>query len=69
MPYLLFFVFPKYNQEEHQIKPEPFEATKDCEWVEEQILKGTALMKFMGVGGMNTRGFGRLEVIPQEVAA
>ena len=32
-------------------------------WIKENVEKGLKLMQFMGVGGMNTRGMGRLEVL------
>lgn len=42
-----------------------FSEDKTCEWVEEQALKGFNLMKYLGIGGMNTRGFGRFEIFRQ----
>lgn len=54
------FMFPSF--ENGNIKSVEFDENKTCEWVEEQVLKGLNMMRFIGVGGMNTRGFGRLEV-------
>jgi CRISPR-associated protein Cmr4 len=32
-------------------------------WVQENVKEGLGLMKLLGVGGMNTRGMGRLEIL------
>jgi CRISPR-associated protein Cmr4 len=34
----------------------------DTQWVEDQIVSGLDLMEYLGVGGMNTRGFGRIKI-------
>lgn len=39
----------------------------DWEWVKENVEKGLKLIEFMGVGGMNTRGMGRMKILNLEV--
>ncbi len=55
------YVFPVKDGDE--IKPEPFPAERDFAWVRGNVEKGLRLMEYLGVGGMSTRGFGRLRVL------
>jgi len=55
------YVFPRW--ENGQTKPEPFPDSQDIAWVEERVVAGLRLMEYLGVGGMNTRGFGRLRIL------
>jgi CRISPR-associated protein Cmr4 len=51
-----------YNNPQHfQIGSEPI--PHDISWVKENVEEGLALMQYLGVGGMNTRGMGRLQVL------
>ncbi len=52
------FAFPEKGEK----APTAFGEDISSEWVEEQVKKGMSLMPYMGIGGMNTRGFGRLKV-------
>ncbi len=54
------YVFPSKNGNE--IQPTPFPPDRDFAWVRGNVEKGLRLMEYLGVGGMNTRGFGRLRV-------
>lgn len=38
-------------------------AGEGWKWVEENVVKGIKLMEYLGVGGMNTRGMGRLKYL------
>jgi len=39
----------------------------DCSWVKEHVEKGLKLFATLGIGGMNTRGMGRLKVLNLEI--
>ncbi|HFD38239.1 MAG TPA: type III-B CRISPR module RAMP protein Cmr4 [Anaerolineae bacterium] len=55
------YVFPVKDGDE--TKPEPFPAERDFAWVQGNVEEGLKLMEYLGVGGMSTRGFGRLRVL------
>lgn len=57
------YVFPTWNEAVKRVEPEPFPTDRTAAWVQTQVEKGLALMEYLGVGGMNTRGFGRLKVL------
>ena len=57
------YVFPTWNEAVKRVEPEPFPKDRTAAWVQTQVEKGLALMEYLGVGGMNTRGFGRLKVL------
>lgn len=38
----------------------------DTAWVKDHVHEGLPLMKYLGIGGMNTRGFGRLRVYEKD---
>lgn len=44
-----------------RIEPQALE--KDWEWVRSNVEKGLRLMEYLGIGGMSTRGFGRLRIL------
>lgn len=54
------YVFPARNGDETQ--PKPFPADRTPDWVRGNVEKGLRLMEYLGVGGMSTRGFGRLRL-------
>ena len=39
----------------------------DCPWAKEHVEKGLKLFATLGIGGMNTRGMGRLKVLNLEI--
>ena len=55
------YAFPV--KENSNVKPTPFPDTQDIEWVKKNVEAGLRLMEHLGVGGMNTRGFGRLRIL------
>ncbi len=59
------YVFPVWDEREEKEKTKltPFPASRTPDWVRAQVEKGLRLMEYLGVGGMNTRGFGRLKVL------
>ncbi len=57
------YVFPTWNERDKKVESEPFSSTRTPAWVQTQVEKGLRLMEYLGVGGMNTRGFGRLKVL------
>lgn len=57
------YVFPTWNEGNKKVESEPFSSTRTAAWVQAQVEKGLRLMEYLGVGGMNTRGFGRLKVL------
>jgi CRISPR-associated protein Cmr4 len=54
------YVFPTLKDDD--VKPEPFPDDRDPAWVRGNVESGLRLMEHLGVGGMSTRGFGRLRV-------
>lgn len=36
---------------------------QDLPWVREQVEKGLKYLEYLGVGGMNSRGMGRLRIL------
>lgn len=54
------FQFPKYANK--TIIPTPFDTDFTISKVSSFVDNGLRFMKFLGVGGMNTRGFGRLRI-------
>ena len=54
------YLFPKWEND--QPEPEPFPENINIDWVKENVEVGLRLLKHLGIGGMNTRGFGRLDV-------
>ncbi|MBN1920061.1 MAG: type III-B CRISPR module RAMP protein Cmr4, partial [Anaerolineae bacterium] len=56
------FVFPALNAA-GKVEPTPFPENRTTAWVQTQVEKGLGLMEYLGVGGMNTRGFGRFKVL------
>lgn len=58
-----------FNQPEHfrirkeQIVKEDKKTPADWTWVKANVEKGLGLMQYLGVGGMGTRGMGRLKVL------
>ncbi|MCK4393748.1 type III-B CRISPR module RAMP protein Cmr4 [Candidatus Bipolaricaulota bacterium] len=65
------YVFParvKNEKGEEVTTPTPFSTDKDSSWVKDQVVSGLRLMEHLGVGGMNTRGFGRLRILNLPVA-
>ncbi|MBU1599029.1 type III-B CRISPR module RAMP protein Cmr4, partial [bacterium] len=38
-------------------------AKANWEWIKENVEKGLKLIEYMGVGGMNTRGMGRMRIL------
>jgi CRISPR-associated protein Cmr4 len=51
-----------YNNPQHfQINGQPI--PHDIAWVRQHVEQGLALLQHLGVGGMNTRGMGRLHVL------
>ena len=60
------YIFPNWEQDERGkwgVKATPFPAGRTWDWVRENVEKGLRLMQYLGVGGMNTRGLGRLWVL------
>ncbi len=60
------YVFPVWAEKKDgkgEVKPTPFPSDRGAAWVEEQVVAGLRLMKYLGVGGMGTRGFGRLHIL------
>jgi len=57
------YVFPTWNEADKKVEPKQFPDSRTETWVQKQVEKGLRLMEFLGVGGMNTRGFGRLKVL------
>lgn len=55
------YVFPAKRG--RLVEPTPFPLDRDCGWVEANVVAGLRLMEYLGVGGMNTRGFGRMRVV------
>ncbi len=55
------YVFPAKG--DGKVNPTPFPPDRGCGWVETNVEKGLRLMEHLGVGGMNTRGFGRMRVL------
>ncbi|RLC94147.1 MAG: hypothetical protein DRI77_11200, partial [Chloroflexi bacterium] len=55
------YVFP--TRDGDKTGPKPFPADRTPAWVQGNVEKGLRLMEYLGVGGMNTRGFGRLRVL------
>jgi len=54
-----------YNNPHHfQIRGQTI--PHDIAWVQQHVEQGLALMEHLGVGGMNTRGMGRLQVLNLE---
>jgi CRISPR-associated protein Cmr4 len=54
-----------YNNPQHfQINGTPL--TKDIAWVQQQVESGFEYFNSLGVGGMNTRGMGRLRILNLE---
>ena len=63
------YVFPKRTTNEkgeRVTKSKSFPTDRDREWIKSQVDSGLRLMEHLGVGGMNTRGFGRLRILPVE---
>lgn len=54
------YVFPQKG--EQGAAPTPFGPEQNAAWVRDRVEAGLRLMKHLGVGGMGTRGFGRLQV-------
>jgi len=54
------YVFPA--RAEDGTRPKPFPPDRTVDWVRDNVEKGLRLMEYLGVGGMNTRGFGRLRL-------
>ena len=63
IPRSTFFWFNVVYKEpsDFQIGNMPIE--KDMNWVTENVEKGFAYMEYLGVGGMTTRGMGRLKIL------
>lgn len=57
------YVFPKL--EGNEVRPTSFTDGQGMDWVEAQVMAGLRLMEYLGVGGMSTRGFGRMRVFSQ----
>ncbi|HID65325.1 MAG TPA: type III-B CRISPR module RAMP protein Cmr4 [Anaerolineae bacterium] len=57
------YVFPKWEEAENAVRPTPFPANRTRDWIQKNVEKGLKLMEYLGVGGMNTRGLGRLRVL------
>ena len=55
------YVFPA--EEGGEVVQSPFPPDRTFDWVQGNVEKGLRLMEYLGVGGMNTRGFGRLRVV------
>jgi CRISPR-associated protein Cmr4 len=62
-----YFQVPKWNEEKKEneqkniIKDDG--GKTDWGWIKENVEKGLELIEFMGIGGMGTRGFGRVRVM------
>jgi CRISPR-associated protein Cmr4 len=54
------YVFPA--KREGGVQPTPFPDRQGAAWVRANVESGLRLMEHLGVGGMSTRGFGRLRV-------
>lgn len=59
------YLFPTVT--EGKVDPRPFPDAHDAAWVRANVERGLRLMAHLGVGGMNTRGFGRLRILNLEV--
>jgi len=60
------YMFPVWKKDENngeRIEPTAFPEAQDAAWVEERVVEGLRLMEHLGIGGMSTRGFGRLQVL------
>lgn len=57
-----FYVFPARGEKKGEVKPTPFPASQGIQWLQDNVWAGLELMEYLGVGGMSTRGFGRLRV-------
>ncbi len=57
------YVFPTWNEADKKVELKQFPDSRTATWVQAQVEKGLGLMEYLGVGGMNTRGFGRLKVL------
>ena len=55
------YVFPEWDGK--KVTPTPFPDEQDFGWVEDNVVAGLRLMEYLGVGGMSTRGFGRLRIV------
>ncbi len=67
----VFYFDVVYNNPQHfQIRDQTTEGMRtiphDIAWVRQHVEQGVALMEHLGVGGMNTRGMGRLRVLNLE---
>lgn len=67
----VFYFDVVYNNPQHfqirdQITKEMRTIPHDIAWVRQHVEQGLALMEHLGVGGMNTRGMGRLRVLNLE---
>jgi CRISPR-associated protein Cmr4 len=62
------YMFPRRVPGASRPQPTPFPEDRGAAWVEDQVWSGLELMEHLGVGGMNTRGFGRLRVYPGPLA-
>ena len=56
-----YFVFPEWNAEARHVQPAQLQVTRDD--IAGYVRQGLEMMEYLGVGGMNTRGFGRLRVL------
>lgn len=54
------YVFPTWTGS--RIQPTPFPEQRGAGWIRASVESGLRLMEHLGVGGMGTRGFGRLRV-------
>jgi CRISPR-associated protein Cmr4 len=60
------YVFPAWVEKRDgkgEVQPTPFPDEWGAAWVKEQVAAGLRLMEYLGVGGMGTRGFGRLRIL------
>lgn len=57
------YVFPTWHEGDRKVEPKQFPESRTAIWVQTQVEKGLGLMEYLGVGGMNTRGFGRFKVL------
>jgi hypothetical protein len=65
------YVFPRWDEEAQRVDPAPFDPAKqNVGWLQDNVNAGLEVMQYLGVGGMNTRGFGRLRIVnlPQQTA-
>ncbi len=60
---LVFDIYYR-NGSSYRINNQPI--TVDCSWVKKHIEEGLSVFATLGIGGMNTRGMGRLKVLNLE---